>query len=228
MVFIGIAILIAAGIALAVGSDAGAFVGLTQAQTGAVVPLVLVLLLIAGGLFTRRRPVAELLSGVVLWVALFGVAIAGYAYRTEITSVATRLYGELTPGQPIVDAKSGDVSFRRGLSGHFEVKSEINGAAIPLIFDTGASAMVLTYEDARKAGIDTRHLLFDTPVATANGTGRAAIVRLDDVDIGGIVRKNIRAYVADRGALDTSLLGMTFLETLSRYSVTRDSLQLTD
>ena len=47
-------------------------------------------------------------------------------------------------------------------------------------------------------------------------------------EVGGIVRQNVRAYVAERGALDTSLLGMTFLETLSRYSVTRDSLQLSD
>jgi len=53
-------------------------------------------------------------------------------------------------------------------------------------------------------------------------------VRLDTINIGGIVRRNVRAYIADRGALDTSLLGMTFLETLSRYSVSRDSLQLTD
>lgn len=228
MIFIGIAILIAAALALAVGTGGGALVGLSEEQAGAVVPLVLVLILIAGGLFTRRRPIAELLSGVVLWIGIFGFVIAGYAYREEITSVASRVYGELTPGQPIVDSKTGDVSFRRGLTGHFEVRSRINGASIPLIFDTGASAMVLTYEDARKAGIDTRRLLFDTPVSTANGTGRAALARLDRVDIGGIVRRNVRAYIADRGALDTSLLGMTFLETLSRYSVTRDSLQLSN
>jgi len=228
MIFIGIAILIAAGLALAVGTGGGALVGLTEAQAGSVVPLLLVLLLVAGGLFSRRRPVAELVSGLVLWAAIFGIAIAGYSYRGELTSVASRLYGELTPGQPIVDGKSGEVSFRRGLSGHFEVRSSINGASIPLIFDTGASAMVLTYEDARKAGIDTHGLRFDTPVATANGTGRAALVRLDTINIGGIVRRNVRAYIADRGALDTSLLGMTFLETLSRYSVSRDSLQLTD
>jgi aspartyl protease family protein len=34
--------------------------------------------------------------------------------------------------------------------------------------------------------------------------------------------------VTEGGALDTSLLGMTFLETLSRYAVTKDSLELTN
>ncbi|MDR3472947.1 MAG: TIGR02281 family clan AA aspartic protease [Devosia sp.] len=228
MIFIGIALLVAAGLALAVSADAGSLIGLSQAETGRVVPLVLVLIIIAGGVFTRRRPIGELLSGLVLWFGLFGLALGGYAYREELTSVATRVYGELAPGQPIVDRKTGDVSFRRGLSGHFQVNSHIDGVTIPLIFDTGASAVVLTYEDARRAGIDTRHLLFDTPVSTANGTGRSAIISLDTIDVGGIVRRHVRAYIADRGALDTSLLGMTFLETLSRYAVTKDSLQLTD
>ena len=34
--------------------------------------------------------------------------------------------------------------------------------------------------------------------------------------------------VAEPGSLETSLLGMTFLETLSRYSVTQNSLELAD
>ncbi len=78
------------------------------------------------------------------------------------------------------------------------------------------------------AGIDTSHLAFDTAVSTANGMGRAAVVNLATIDVGGIVRHDIRAYITAGGALDTSLLGMTFLETLNRYAVTRDSLQLTN
>jgi aspartyl protease family protein len=53
-------------------------------------------------------------------------------------------------------------------------------------------------------------------------------VTLDSINVGGIVRHNIRAYVTAGGALDTSLLGMTFLETLTRYAVSQDSLELTD
>lgn len=228
MIFIGIALLVAAGLALAVNSDVGALVGLTQQQTGYVLPLLLVLILVAGGAFARRRPAAELIGALVLWLGIFGLALTGYAYRGEIMSVATRVYGELSPGQPILDGPSGQVGFRRGMGGHFEVVAKINGAAIPLIFDTGASAMVLNQEDARKAGLKPENLRYETAVSTANGTGKAAVVRLAAVDVGGIVRHNIRAYVTRDGALDTSLLGMTYLETLSRYAVTRDSLELTD
>ena len=120
------------------------------------------------------------------------------------------------------------MSFRRGLSGHFQVDAKINGIKIPLIFDTGASAMVLNNDDAKKAGIDVARLRYDTAVSTANGMGRAAVVRIADIDVGGIVRHDIRAYVTEGGALDTSLLGMTFLETLSRYAVSQNSLELTN
>ncbi len=228
MIFIGIALVLAAGLALLVNADLGALVGLSQQQIGYVLPLVCILILVAGGAFARRRPAAELIGGVLLWVGVFAVAITGYTYRDELGAAASRIYAEVRPGIAVVDSKAATATFRRGLGGHFQVNARINGASIPLIFDTGASAMVLTAADARAAGVDTSHLQFNSPVSTANGTGRAAIVRLDRIEIGGIVRNGIRAYVTEAGALDTSLLGMTFLETLSRYAVTKDALELTD
>jgi aspartyl protease family protein len=119
MMFIGIALLVAGGLALAMSADAGSLIGLTPQQTGEVIPLLLVLILIAGGAFARRRPASELISALVLWVGIFGIALTGYTYRDEIMSVASRVYGELTPGQPVVDIKTGRVMFRRGLGGHF-------------------------------------------------------------------------------------------------------------
>lgn len=228
MLFVGIALLIAGGLALVISADAGVLIGLSQQQLAAAVALTILLIVFAGGLFARRRRSAELIGGMLAWVAIFGIAAIGYTYRDDILNVASRVVGELQPGRPIIDKTTGTVEFRRGLGGHFQVEAEINGARIPLIFDTGASAMVLNAEDARKAGIDPGSLSFSVPVSTANGTGQAAVVTLDTVDIGGIVRHHIRAYVSEPGALETSLLGMTFLETLSRYTVTQNSLELTD
>lgn len=87
--------------------------------------------------------------------------------------------------------------------------------------------MVLTAADARAAGIDTARLSYSIAVSTANGTGRAAQVLLDVMDIGGIERRRIRAFVAEDGALETSLLGMTFLQTLERYTVSGNRLEFT-
>lgn len=228
MIFIGIALVVAVGLALLISADAGSLVGLTQAQTAQLIPLLVILVVFAGGLFTRRRKATELVTSVLLWAGIFGVAAVTYAYRDELTSVVARVAGEFQPGVAVVDAEAGSATFRRGMGGHFEINATVNGHTTPMIFDTGASAVVLTIADAEAAGIDTDGLAFTIPVSTANGTGRAARVRLDRVEVGGIVRERVVAFIAEQGALETSLLGMTFLETLSRYSVTQNSLELQD
>lgn len=228
MLFIGIALLIAIGLALVVGSGAGSLFGLTQDQTAQALPLVLIGVVLAGAMFVRRQRFSDLVSGMLMWAGIFGVAMIAYAYRDDLQVVANRVFGELAPAVAVVDSEGGTATFRRGRGGHFEVGATINGAPMGLIFDTGASAVVLTDADARAAGIDTDTLRYDIRVSTANGTGRAAQVTLRDVNVGGIRRMRVRAFIAEPGALQTSLLGMTFLETLEGYSVSGNSLQLTD
>lgn len=228
MLFIGVAIVAAIGLVLLIVSDAGAVVGLTQDQFGRLIPLLVILLFVAAGLFSRRHRLGELVGNLVLWAGIFGVAMVGYTYRDDLQVVASRVFGELMPGAAVVDAERGTATFRSGLDGHFIILAEVNGQTLRTIFDTGASAVVLTHADAVKAGIDTGALRYDISVQTANGTGRAAGVTLDSIDVGGIERTRVRAFVAERGALDTSLLGMSFLGTLSRYAVSGNSLELVD
>ena len=228
MIFIGIALVISVGLALLISADAGTMVGLTQSQTAQLIPLLVILIVFAGGLFTRRRKMGELVGSVMLWAGIFAVAGVTYAYRDELTGIAARVAGEFQPGVAMVDSEQGLATFRRGIGGHFELNATVNGHTTPMIFDTGASAVVLTIADAEAAGISTKRLNFTIPVSTANGTGRAARVRLDRIEVGGIVREGVVAFVTEENALEQSLLGMTFLETLSRYSVTQNSLELAD
>jgi aspartyl protease family protein len=228
MMFIGVAIVVAAGLVLLIVSDAGTLVGLTQDQFGRLIPLVVILVFVAAGLFSRRHRLGEMVGNLVLWVGIFGVALVGYAYRDDLSGVASRVFGELMPGSAVVDTERGTATFRSGIDGHFTINAEINGTSVRTIFDTGASAVVLTHADAIKAGIDTDALRYDISVQTANGTGRAAGITLATLDVGGIIRNRVRAFVAERGALDTSLLGMSFLGTLSRYGVSGNSLELVD
>lgn len=228
MIFIGIALVVAAGLVLLISADAGSLIGLTQMQTAQLIPLLLLLIIFAGGLFTRRHKASELVGGLVLWGGLFAFAMVTYAYRDELLGVVGRVAGEFQPGVALVDAQAGTATFRRGMNGHFEVNATINGHTTPMIFDTGASAVVLTVADARQAGVNVAALRYTVPVSTANGQGLAARTRLDSIEVGGIVRRDLTAFVAEEGALETSLLGMTFFETLSRYSVTQNSLELVD
>jgi aspartyl protease family protein len=228
MLFIGVAIVAAIGLVLLIVSDAGSLVGLTQDQFGRLIPLVIILLFVAAGLFSRRHRLGEMVGNLLLWVGIFGIAMVGYTYRDDLSGVASRVFGELMPGSAVVDREGGTATFRSGLDGHFTINAEVNGVTVHTIFDTGASAVVLTHADAIKAGIDTDALSYNISVQTANGTGRAAGITLDTLEVGGIARSRVRAFVAEKGALDTSLLGMSFLGTLSRYAVSGNSLELVD
>jgi len=226
MLFVGFALLISVGIALLISADAGSAFGLSQAQTGQLAPLVVILVVMASAFATRRVRLSEMVTNLILWIGIFGVFAVGYTYRDDLSGVASRVFGELVPGQAQIDSAAGTARFRVGRDGHFQIATSINGAELITIFDTGASAVVLTEADARAAGLDPASLRYDVPVSTANGTGRAAQVMLDRIDVGGIVRTRVRAFVAERGALEQSLLGMSFLRTLSRYAVSGNTLEL--
>ena len=228
MIYVVIAIAAAVGLGLLISAGAGDIFGLSESQFGGAVPLVALLAVFLLGAVSRSRNVPKFFSNLMIWVGIFGVALVGYAFRDDLSGVAARVFGELVPGSAIVNTEAGTATFRRDRGGHFEVVATVNGARLPLIFDTGATAVVLTQADAEAAGIDTSSLRYTIPVATANGTGRAAGVRLDSIEVGGIVRRNIPAFVAEASALDTSLLGMTYLETLSSYAVSSNGLVLTD
>jgi aspartyl protease family protein len=157
--------------------------------------------------------------------ALLLIAVTGfYAYRFEASDIVERVTGQFFPSEPQV-GRGGEVIVNRRLSGEFAIAGRVNNnARVTFLFDTGASAVVLTADDARRAGVDASRLVFDVPVSTANGAAMAAETRLDQIAVGPIVMRNVPAMVARRGALDESLLGMSFLERLKSYTVERDRL----
>lgn len=129
---------------------------------------------------------------------------------------------------PPARSAGGSVELRAAANGHFHARADINGSPIPVMVDTGASVVVLTYADARRAGLFLKPSDFTQPVATANGTARVAPVTLDTIRIGDITVRNVRAAVADEGQLTVTLLGMTFLSQIERVEMRDGVLSLKD
>ena len=175
---------------------------------------------------TRAADVARALSSAMIWALLLLALTGVYAYRYEAADFFGRVAAELLPAEPQV-GQGGEVIVNRRLNGEFAIAARVNGARVTFLFDTGASVVVLTSPDAKRAGISLAGLGYDVPVTTANGQALAAEVRLDEVAVGPIVMRNVRALVAKPGALEESLLGMSFLERLKSYAVERDRLVLT-
>jgi aspartyl protease family protein len=222
-----IAVVAAALAALLVAPRQALLFGLNHQQfaSAAIGAAILLWLVLSGLRSARPSDIARLATAAVTWTALL-IALTGvYAYRFEASEIVGRIAGELFPSEPQV-GRGGEVIVNRRLSGEFAIAGRVNGARVTFLFDTGASAVVLTAADARRAGVDASGLDFDVPVATANGAAMAAEVRLDQIAVGPIVMHNVPAMVARRGALDESLLGMSFLERLKSYTVERDRLVL--
>lgn len=93
--------------------------------------------------------------------------------------------------------------------GHFMASGQINGGAMTMMVDTGATMIALPAHDAKRLGIDYRKGQVGT-VNTANGIASAYRVRLDTVRIGDIELHQVDALVQESG-LGIGLLGMSFL-----------------
>lgn len=122
-----------------------------------------------------------------------------------------------TAGEAASIAKSAD--------GHFWAEADVDGRRVRFLVDTGASAVALTVEDARRLGLDPSTLNYEYGVQTASGQARAAQVKLDSISIAGARVDDVEAFVIESG-LETSLLGMTYLGRLSRFEASRTALIL--
>lgn len=173
--------------------------------------LALLLLFIGGGtVLAFRGQLGALLKQVSAWALIFAAVVVGYGLFTDQRD---RSYFQ-TP----VLSETGRIEIPRAADGHYHVVLGINGTPVRFIVDTGATEIVLSAADARRAGIDTESLAYTGRARTANGVVRTAPVRLEEVALGGITDRNIRAVV-NSGEMDGSLLGMRYLESFGRIEI---------
>lgn len=219
---IGLAALL---IVLVVRHDSGTVLGLDIGSFGRMGVLLALLAFVSVGVFRGLRA-SDVLKNALIWVLIALALVTIYSFKTELQMVASRVTGELIPGMALSSVDGNSITVSRGRNGHFSLKAEIAGTPIDMLVDTGASTVVLTYEDAEKVGIDVSSLSFQTPVETANGMTFFARIVLDSIKVGNTELDTIRAAIAQKGNLQQSLLGNSFLDRLSSYEFTGSQLVL--
>lgn len=157
---------------------------------------------------------------------MVNAALDRYAAEWRAAQPQTKLAHTETPQQ--TTPSYGEVVLRAGQKGQFLTEAEINGRPIDVLVDTGASIVALTYEDAERAGLYMRPSDFTHQASTANGIARIAPVTIDRIMIGDIEVRNVPGAVSERGALQTTLLGMSFIGRLSRFDMRDDTLILAE
>lgn len=99
--------------------------------------------------------------------------------------------------------------------GMFMTFGNINGRSVRFLVDTGASAIAMNAEQAKRLGIRYDKVGMPGSVSTASGFVDAYRVRLKSVSVGRITETNVEAFVIDGNHPGPILLGMTFLGRLS-------------
>ena len=186
--------------------------------------LALLIFLAAAVLTLFRERFAQAIISAVLWVVVGLLLVIGYSYRFELSDVGDRVLAELIPGHVVSHGRTVEVA--RAGAGDFAIAAEINGARVHMVLDTGASSVVLTQDDAKAAGLPIALLDYTVSIDTANGRTRAAPVTLDRLAVGGLEERAVEALVVQPGQLQTSLLGMSFLNRLQSWQVIGDRLVL--
>ncbi|MCJ9674299.1 MULTISPECIES: TIGR02281 family clan AA aspartic protease [unclassified Neorhizobium] len=229
----GILIVLGIGLALLIfNHDAGQTFGIDNDRFGQIIYLLPIAGLLAAGILAGRRGNAgEVLRNIAIWLLIILGLVTAYLYRDDASNVAARVTAGLLPGTAVVVTTSeggNEVIIHKTQGSHFQTNVRVQGKVLPMLVDTGASTVVLSYDDARAIGLNPQSLNYSVSVMTANGRAMAAGVRLDEIAIGPIVRKNVRAMVAEDGKLGESLLGMSFLSTLGSLQMQTDELRLRD
>jgi aspartyl protease family protein len=144
---------------------------------------------------------------------LFGAWVAGIALLVLFFDGLIERQTNPNPDPVVQTDQAGlpQVMLRRNRAGHFVASGRINGESVVFLVDTGATDVALPLPIARRLGLALRP---GGVSMTANGTVETWTTRLDSVDVGGIVARNVRASVLPNMPGDEILLGMSYLKRL--------------
>ncbi len=175
--------------------------------------LLMAMMLVLGALMSRRERFAKLVQFALMWVLIFGAGFILFTFRDNFGYVAQRLKSEAL-GTPVVQGQI--VRIPMAIDGHFWVDATINGVPAKFLVDSGATVTTVGSKLATQAGLQATGL-HDQLVRTGNGIVKVSSGRADVLEVGSIERRDQRVYVADDD--DLNVVGMSFLSSLSRWSV---------
>lgn len=116
------------------------------------------------------------------------------------------------------------VEIRRREDGHFYADVSINGISVNVLVDTGATAIALTRDDARRVGLAVSPRMDMVVGRGASGDVQGEFVQLDRVELGRRSADKVPAVVLDSGR--QSLLGQNFLKEFQSVEIEGDTMLL--
>lgn len=155
-----------------------------------------------------------------------GIIVPRYASHMGEAPGPAALTARPAPPVGELSSASRSIIVSRDHRGHFQVDARVDGRHLNFMVDTGATVVALTESEAAGLGIHPAPYEFVVDVKTANGTVRGAPIKLDRIEVGDIVVRDVAALVMPDRALSDNLLGLSFLSRLRRFEYTGGKLVL--
>src|SRR5215213_2308861 len=160
--------------------------------------LLMAAMLVLGSLMARREPAAKLLTLALAWVAIFAAGFVLFTFRDNLGWVAQRLKAEAV-GTPV--EQGGETRIPMAVDGHFWVEARLNGKPVKFLIDSGATMTTIDRDTALRTGVDVSARR-DQFVRTGNGVIRVSSGRAGELQVGGIIRRDVGLQIAENDDLN--------------------------
>lgn len=192
---------------------------MTEGDTSSLIYSLIVLMMVASGLFARKLPLGQTMKYALAWIGIFAAGFVLFSFRGEAGAVWQRLTADLNPSAP--RSTDGTIRIAKSEDGHFNVDSEINGRSVRFLIDSGATQTALSVGAAQAGGVEVSQSGFPVAINTANGAATARRARIARLSVGPITREDFPVLVSESFG-ETNLLGMDFLSSLQGWRAEGD------
>jgi len=98
--------------------------------------------------------------------------------------------------------------------GIYRAIAQVNARSVGVVVETAAPFVVLQYADAERLGLHPENMKFTEKVSLGTGKIMVAKGQFVSVQIDKVVVLDVKGAIAEKGALASSVVGLSFLERL--------------
>lgn len=179
-----------------------------------------------GALFTAGIVAAELLRPILVRMSSLSrfTIVAALAAIVWLGFEMTRLSGRipaafLDPASQSSPDQMRILRLPQAWDGLYRTVAQVNNQSLGVIIDTGTPLVVLTYEEAERLGLLNDRLVFTARVAVSDRKITAALLPFLSVRVDNLEIASVAGAIAEPGALETSLIGLSYLSRLKAAGV---------
>jgi aspartyl protease family protein len=150
-------------------------------------------------------------------IAAFAPQLLSYGLKPQVESTATAAPVTLAVQRPVVEESAGfrEAVLRSNSRGMYHVDVLIKGQVVPMLVDTGASYVSLSWQTAERLGIYADPSGLRYRMTTANGEVIASAATVPEISFQGIYMKDVDAIISPPEVATPDLLGTSFIKRLA-------------